>query len=284
MVFWGEGREIPMAEILSMVQCCFVNGGLVIVIKPKYFSLSKFGGTRRMRKSILFVCLACLLSSSIAMGAVQFDLTKGSAWGSFAMERNYNEGGIGLKVTGWTQAAGDSGTISQQTMGRWSGLGVEPDNAGHAIDNGNGFDMLLLCFDQAVYLDSIRSGWKGNDSDATVMVHTSGTFTNPSGRWEDLLTNGWTEAGDYANLATGSDTEIMPGLPKVASQYWLVGAYNPDIKATNNYPYGGIIGMGYDSFKLHTATVTPAVPVPGSLALVALGMAGVHRIRRRRWA
>ncbi len=174
-----------------------------------------------------------------------------------------------------------------------SGLGAINNDEGdtsphHAFDNNGSndgwvdYDMALLQFDTAVVLDEIDIGWRGDDSDMTVLSYTgnaaiSGSPFGGSDTWYSLLSNGWSHVGNYADVST-STNQVISGA--TASKYWLVGVYNP--------VFGESWSIGNDSIKLagvKTSTVegTPntEVPEPTALALLLGGMALLTSRRRQ---
>lgn len=143
--------------------------------------------------------------------------------------------------------------------------------------------MALLCFSEAVTLESVTIGWWRNDTDMTVMALTGGPFADFTGKkWTDLTASmGWVAEGDYFDGPSGTPIEIATDL---VAQYWLVGAYNWNLSAPNNYPTGGVSSGGTDNFKLTEAVVTSVIPAPGSFALAAIGIAAARISRKRRRA
>jgi hypothetical protein len=152
----------------------------------------------------------------------------------------------------------------------------------HAIDNNERYEMLLIGFNTPTKLTQMDIGYSNTDSDMTVLAYTSNTpfalNTNLVGKtYSQLTSSGWSVIGNYANVPVDTPQDINAG--GTFSSYWLIGAYNP---------LGGSATMtdGNDYVKLFSVTgtggnTTKSVPEPTSLALVAAGLIGALRVRRR---
>ncbi|WP_188151972.1 exosortase-dependent surface protein XDP1 [Teredinibacter waterburyi] len=215
----------------------------------------------------------------------------------YATDYTYNIGGdtpLNMTATGWSYDSNSE--IVNDYIGNWSelgpdyGLGVEvADSPDHAIDNRNGdYDMILLSFDQAVSLESISSGWRGNgnwlnpgtatNSEASLMAFT-GDLSDLSSfegkQWQDLLSEGWESAGNTRIDNLNQDTSANSG--GLTSRYWLIGAYNANISSTSGFTDGN------DFFKLNGVSVNVnPVPLPGSLLLFGTGLLAFGSLRKRR--
>lgn len=159
--------------------------------------------------------------------------------------------------------------------------GVSPE---HAIDNNERYEMVLLNFSTASKLTNLSIGWKGADSDMTVLAYTgtgacASTHTCSSSltgkKYSDLTNFGWSLIGHYGDVAVSALTGVNGG--NISSSYWLVGAFNPLVN-------GSTLGwQGNDAIKLKSiaAEVPAKVPEPASLLLVGLGLAAASRFSRR---
>lgn len=275
-----------------------------------------------MRK--LLNLLGCLTFTTAATSSalatpISFDLVNPDSRDdelgyTYAMQYNYEEADLGLSVTGWSYGTNTTTTtsctkynwkgnctktkettttslkqeIEQDYVGRWDGLGVEDDNSpDHAVDNkGGDFDMHLLSFDEMVKLTSVDLGWYQNDADISILAFNGNSFNSSSLlglKWEDLLSNNWSVVGNYYNVDINGNSGAV-NFAGVASQYWLIGAYNPVFGDTFSGPNKNKT-TGDDFYKLKGVTVERPpveVPEPGALLLLAMGLISLGCIRRRK--
>jgi MYXO-CTERM domain-containing protein len=153
-------------------------------------------------------------------------------------------------------------------------------------DSDGEFDMLLLEFDTAVNLTSLKLNWAvgGNASstaDLSILAwNGTGSAALAGNTWSSILdSNGgrYDSVGNYNNVGLSYYT-VNP--TSIESTKWLVGVYNP--------VYGSGGDAGDDGFKLtslktSTSSTPPPgpapVPVPGTAALI---LAGLLALRTRR--
>lgn len=207
--------------------------------------------------------------------------------------------GVTLKVTGWSDTWDVSGAdrveTAQLIWAQNDALGVVNDDEGdndphHSVDSyrvndsDGDSDMLLLEFDTAVDLQGIdlkwaRNGNSSNNADISILAWDGAGDMGLNGKtWSDVLAS---NGGGYVstdNVNVGLNYYgVNPA--NVTSTKWLIGVYNPVFGAGGS---AGNDGFKLDWIKTDMPDTPPTgdVPVPGSLGLVLLGLAGL----RKRWA
>lgn len=234
---------------------------------------------------LLFAGLA--LSFGLALNALAVPVTINLAPNTQTNQWsfNYTSTEANLSVTGWSNNSTAAKTIAQDRIGRWSGSGIGVENANspqHAVDNANGdYDALLFSFNKVVDMSKLSIGWlnsQTNDADVSLLAYTgaapfSGNLNGFGSNWGALLSSGWSVVGNYARNGTG---QFNVNASDVASQYWLVSAYN------SAFGTGSGLGTGNDYFKLKSVTIEAVkVPESSTLLLMVMGLIGLVAARRR---
>ena len=209
--------------------------------------------------------------------------------------------GINLTVTGWSDTNDLSGEDGIETAkliwAQSSSLGVQNRDEGtgspdHSVDSSTSdsdgeFDMLLLEFDTAVNLTSLKLDWatggsSSNKTDISILAWDgSGSSALLGQTWSGVLdSNGgnYDSVGNYSNVGL-SYYSVNPA--NIESTKWLVGVYNP---VFGNGGDAGDDGMKLGAIKTSTnPTPTPVpptpVPVPGTALLILAGLLGLRSRR-----
>jgi hypothetical protein len=153
-----------------------------------------------------------------------------------------------------------------------------------AIDNKGHDDYVLMEFESDDFtVDAFRIGWRYRDSDIRVWVGGAGSGLNLAAhcggsacKVSDLASLGFTQLPDFWNVVPGSATGTGTTL---TGRYMILAA--------------GDEGHKHDYFKLqHIAAQqsvndppppgAPPVPEPPTLAVLAVGLAGLAFLNRRR--
>lgn len=254
------------------------------------------------------VCAFVLLNSINAHAAVSWDFTGQAERISTATGDSYEwSGSDGSVVTlsAWSAVGYNDIQSSNHIFGRnpW-GLVIDQDgypcgsNSGcsggdsHYIDNGNVQEFVLFDFgDKEFSLKSFYNGSVGNDSDMTVLAYTGNgdpTQNLSSLNVSELSSNGWGVISHHANTGSGYES-ANSDLNNVFSSYWIVGTYMSAVGAGGDY----IGDCAFDSIKFAGITGEvrkpgpigsphTGVPLPGTLALMSLGLVFAVRQRRRK--
>lgn len=204
-------------------------------------------------KSSLLAVAAALSMSAHATGTASYDFYEnGGGWvDSLTKSLSFTSNGIGLTITP-VSPNGDA-----KVAYRWDGIGLsagflEPNELNSSLLHTPG-DALLLSFNQAVNLNTVQfSLWEGNSFGAL----------------------------DKATITTGGQT------------YALSAVLNDGGFFVDTFGVSGLIPAGQffviqaqgdlSSFRLAGLSVTAAVPEASTVAMFALGMAGVALAARRR--
>jgi hypothetical protein len=184
---------------------------------------------------------------------IGFDLTrytdlqdfidKNTGVNQFDIEKN----GIALQITGWSCRSSKELNIEQTLVRSLNGLSIVEKNH---VD----YSMLMLSFDQVVSLISLELGWIEGDNNVSILALNSSEINCVSDKqWPELLTSGWSPAGEYFNLdCRGNGNRV--NLSRIASKHWLIGSYNPNLY--NFYSNNSDQNYKFDKFKLQSVTVS----------------------------
>ncbi len=245
------------------------------------------------RLSLLLLTLAGLAGTAQA-APIEWDFTSGSNCGTpsscFGNTRTASSGdGIDVDANSWANSNGGANVLIENAyLSVWGGgLGTynrdyangtdpgEGESPEHAIDNNGRYEMALFSFAQMVELTDLEIGWKGADSDMSVLAWTGvGAPPALTGMdWGALIGAGWSLVGQYSNVATNTWHNINEA--GQASRYWLIGAHNP--------VFGGdVFSTGNDYIKLSGLRgIAVTVDAPLSLGLLLSGLLLLTLQRRR---
>lgn len=200
---------------------------------------------------------------------------------------------VNVKATAWVRDF--NGNYSAGQLYSWGSAGLGIYQAGesgtnyHTIDNANGWEFVVLQFDQAVSLQSavlnpyILGTNKTSDNDAFIARGTMNYASAVTGAALKNLEAGlnydptkqagatWfnSNSADY----NGSATQTYNLATSKAGNLWIVGGSFNGPDGTN------------DAFKLNTIKVTSGVPEPTTWMTMILGFGMIGAaIRRRRGA
>jgi hypothetical protein len=238
------------------------------------------------RQISIIVGIAALVVAAPASASVTIDFGGGNsptvgATGNIAA---YSNGPLAVQASAWMF---NGYSVETAFLGQYSnGLGVTNSGEGagtlpssNAIDNTNGYDFVLLVFNQPVSLLSAvltpyQLGVGQPDNDATIAyANFTGLFTSPtptavatsSPLWGALASTAYSVAG---NNSSPFSTAINPGT--TYGNTWLVSA---DILGLDRSP---------DGFRLSSITAnTSAVPEPSTWMAMLLGFCGIGSVLRR---
>ncbi|MEM8919632.1 MAG: PEPxxWA-CTERM sorting domain-containing protein [Pseudomonadota bacterium] len=245
-----------------------------------------------MKKLVKFALAGALAVTAIAPAhaAFVFDFNGGNSnlTGPNGNGRIFSatDNGMTINVRASAWSINSSDVVRDGYLGHYgNGLGVTNRNENgnhHVADNSVSKDFILLQFDQAVDVDSFRLNFIGQDSDIVAGV------TDVNFAWNAAVPNLDNENVSALNSlfpslinynggnGGGDDSSLrMVNPANETGNFWLVG---PKFNNSN------------DSFKLGLVKASfvappPAIPEPGTWAMMIIGfgaIGGVMRSRRRK--
>jgi hypothetical protein len=215
---------------------------------------------------------------------------------------------VTAKVSAWSTSVATNptsalaaATITDQDS---SGVGITSGGEStaynnHAIDSSGKDELILINFgSDLVSLTGFSTGWSYNDTDISVLrwTGTTGPDLTTMGLTgtDGLIANGWqlvtsqdldgSSSNGYATFGAKTATVSNAG----SSSWWIISAYfgapTSTLDADNDYfkllSFAGNCTGNSASGVCGQSTPRPT-PEPGSLALVALALAGLGYARRR---
>ncbi len=174
---------------------------------------------------------------------LQDSIDKNTGFNQFKLTKN----DIALQITGWSCRSSKELNIEQALVRSLNGLSIVEENQ---VD----YSMLMLSFDQVVSLTSLELGWIEGDNNVSLIALNSGEINCVLDKqWPELLTSGWSPAGEYFNLDCKENSNRV-NLSRIVSKHWLIGSYNPNLY--NFYSNNTNQSYKYDKFKLQSVTVS----------------------------
>ncbi|MFL0810762.1 MAG: VPLPA-CTERM sorting domain-containing protein [Agarilytica sp.] len=206
-------------------------------------------------------------AGNVAAMSVEFDLLDPVSIegrrGSFAEALDYEEQGLGLRVTGWSSGGSSYNPLADITRtkigARKNGLGVERRGGkAAAIDNrGLDFDFLMFEFDREVSLTSVGLGFAPHYSDTDVSL----AAINEMDVWSVDNIYDAERGANQVSLSASSAT-------------WVIGAFHP--------AFGFAQDFAWDSFRIDQISVdVNAVPLPAAFWFFLTGMGALGYFRRK---
>ena len=245
---------------------------------------------KRLINALVIVAFTFTLASSVSAAPITLSFTSNQAISGNQLTYSYGDSQT-LTISGLSATNSlfrNDGLIRNIGVTQNGVWGLYTTGGTHAITNQYNSNtsrnqMLLLDFGQSVSLDAFTLSWAehtdGVPNFGSVLAYTdTGLFTSNGLRWNDLLDNGFSNAGSpdaYKNMHVGQPVTVQGGL---TSRYWLIGAINPI--------FGGTTDKVADAFKIGGITFSVVevseVPLPAAAWLFLTGLAGMTWLRKRK--
>jgi len=254
--------------------------------------------------TVSLFCSLVLLSGSVTAATVTTTETWSfktgqTATGSQQLNLLSNLGTQAI-ISAWSSSKSESNSIvtAARSMRLDSNFGVQVWNnsdsssPGHAVDNINGFDFILLEFPNPTELLSLTNTWVADKNYDWVSVGAFNTnpFANTNVNWSQVASSAIATAsykGTGVNtpyiFANNNSIVESKNINNVNSKFWLIGAYNPTFNG-GHYGLGDALKFGSVTTKTSLTTPPPSVqvPTPGTLSLFALALLGLMLSKRRK--
>jgi hypothetical protein len=231
---------------------------------------------------------AAVFAASASAAPIIWNTTSNVISSSYGNTVSYSSGGVNLGLSGYS-TTGSANTLQSGCLDGFGSYGAgvvsraedgspspscDTGQPNHAADNYGSVDGFLLSFSSAVQLTNIKTGWVQNDSDFSVLYYTGVVAPAMNSSLTNMLSSGWSLLQNVNGGSSGYTDYSLASNASTVSSYWYISSYSSS--------FGGQLDSGDDYFKLKSVSAERAVPEPGTLALLGLGLAGIGFARRRR--
>jgi len=258
--------------------------------------------SRKMKQILGFLVAVVGILGAMPAGATQW--TSSSGVSSAGDEYTITVGGQSVLVRAYstkTTAGGQSGTFSSAAEVKVFSEGFGVDNKGGpsgtqdggeasfpewGVDNAGLYDLLVFELPNAgMTLEGLGLGWAEDAAGTDISVFFGGNALGAGYNFSNACFTGCANSGSGAS-AIGLLTSTNLGFTRVDLDNVAVGSpINPGIVAKGQYlaVSGSLLppphSQGDDKFKVNMIKASKA-PLPGTLALLGLGLVGLGYTRR----